>query len=172
MSEVIVRTSAYDERRLRPLLFDMLARLDGGRIQRGTRVLVKPNLLSPAATWSSGRFPIPPAARCAANAGKSVRPKRLPPAKATCPSIMTVASAVTAASKSAPTAPCAPWKRLRAGPSAGLRSKSFSSSALVSPLLIQIRALEAEFRYSRAAAADSRRSSRPGRNDRPACPKG
>ena len=49
MSEVIVRTSAYDERRLRPLLFDMLARLDGGRIQRGTRILVKPNLLSPAA---------------------------------------------------------------------------------------------------------------------------
>jgi uncharacterized protein (DUF362 family)/Pyruvate/2-oxoacid:ferredoxin oxidoreductase delta subunit len=49
MSEVIVRTSVYDERRLKPLLFDMLVRLDGGRIQRGTRVLVKPNLLSPAA---------------------------------------------------------------------------------------------------------------------------
>jgi uncharacterized protein (DUF362 family)/Pyruvate/2-oxoacid:ferredoxin oxidoreductase delta subunit len=48
MSEVIVTTSAYDEQRLRPLLFEMLARLDDGRIQRGTRVLVKPNLLSPA----------------------------------------------------------------------------------------------------------------------------
>jgi len=49
MPEVIVRTSAYEEKRLRPLLFEMLERLDGGRIQRGTRVLVKPNLLSPAA---------------------------------------------------------------------------------------------------------------------------
>ncbi|MBA4397301.1 MAG: (4Fe-4S)-binding protein, partial [Syntrophus sp. (in: bacteria)] len=49
MSEVIVRTSGYDEKKLRPLLFEMLARLDGGRIQRGVRVLVKPNLLSPAA---------------------------------------------------------------------------------------------------------------------------
>jgi uncharacterized protein (DUF362 family)/Pyruvate/2-oxoacid:ferredoxin oxidoreductase delta subunit len=49
MSEVIVTTSAYDEQRLRPLLFEMLARLDDGRIQRGTRVLIKPNLLSPAA---------------------------------------------------------------------------------------------------------------------------
>lgn len=49
MSEVMVGTSTYDEQRLHPLLFGMLARLDGGRIQRGVRVLVKPNLLSPAA---------------------------------------------------------------------------------------------------------------------------
>jgi uncharacterized protein (DUF362 family)/ferredoxin-like protein FixX len=49
MAEVIVRTSVYDEKKLRPLLFEMLARLDSGRIQRGVRVLVKPNLLSPAA---------------------------------------------------------------------------------------------------------------------------
>jgi len=48
MSEVIVRTSTYEEKRLRPLLFEMLARLDGGRIRHGARVLVKPNLLSPA----------------------------------------------------------------------------------------------------------------------------
>lgn len=49
MSEVIVKTCTYEEKKLRPLLFEMLARLDGGRIQRGMRVLVKPNLLSPAA---------------------------------------------------------------------------------------------------------------------------
>ena len=48
MSEVIVATSVYDELRLRTLLFEMLAHLDNGRIQSGTRVLIKPNLLLPA----------------------------------------------------------------------------------------------------------------------------
>lgn len=48
MTEVIVRTSAYDENKLQPVLFEMLGRLDDGRIRRGARVLIKPNLLSPA----------------------------------------------------------------------------------------------------------------------------
>jgi uncharacterized protein (DUF362 family)/Pyruvate/2-oxoacid:ferredoxin oxidoreductase delta subunit len=46
--EVLVKTSTYHEQRLRPLLFEMLERLDGGRIGRTDRVLLKPNLLSPA----------------------------------------------------------------------------------------------------------------------------
>lgn len=48
MAEVIVRNSDYDEKRLKPLIYEMLERLDSGMIRPGSRVLVKPNLLSPA----------------------------------------------------------------------------------------------------------------------------
>ncbi len=47
MSRVIVRPSKYDDA-LTPLFCDMMTVLGGDRIQRGSRVLIKPNLLSPA----------------------------------------------------------------------------------------------------------------------------
>ena len=48
MTRVIVRKSSYDGDELMPLFCDMMTALGGDRIHRGSRVLIKPNLLSPA----------------------------------------------------------------------------------------------------------------------------
>ena len=45
---VIVRNATYESDALRPLIFEMMEALGGNEIGRGSRVLVKPNLLSPA----------------------------------------------------------------------------------------------------------------------------
>lgn len=45
---VIVRTSTYDYSELRPLFFGIMDALGGGNIRPGSKVLIKPNLLSPA----------------------------------------------------------------------------------------------------------------------------
>ena len=47
-ARVIVRKASYDEGPLRETIFAMLDNLGDGRITAGTRVLVKPNLLSPS----------------------------------------------------------------------------------------------------------------------------
>lgn len=49
MAKVYVRPAEYDYRTLRPLIDEIMDLLDGGRITRGSRVLIKPNLLAPAA---------------------------------------------------------------------------------------------------------------------------
>jgi len=49
MAEVIVRQARYDYRLLKPVIFEILETLAGGKIQAGRRVLIKPNLLSAAA---------------------------------------------------------------------------------------------------------------------------
>jgi len=49
MAKVYVRPAEYDYRTLRPLIYEIMGQLDGGRITRGSRVLIKPNLLAPAA---------------------------------------------------------------------------------------------------------------------------
>jgi len=48
MSRVIVRKAGYQSDALQPLVFEMLDALGGAVIGRGCRVLIKPNLLSPA----------------------------------------------------------------------------------------------------------------------------
>lgn len=48
MSTVIIRQAAYDYTTLRSHLGDMLDTLGGSRIHRGSNVVIKPNLLSPA----------------------------------------------------------------------------------------------------------------------------
>jgi uncharacterized protein (DUF362 family) len=49
MSRVIVRRSSYDYEVLRPLVFELLDTLDDDhRIQKNSRVLIKPNFLAPA----------------------------------------------------------------------------------------------------------------------------
>ena len=45
---VIVRTSTYGYSELRPLVFNIMDSLGGENIRPGSRVLIKPNLLSPA----------------------------------------------------------------------------------------------------------------------------
>ncbi|HYQ47683.1 MAG TPA: DUF362 domain-containing protein [Thermodesulfovibrionales bacterium] len=47
-SEVLIRNASYDYEKLRPLVFELLGVLDGGRIGRQSRVLIKPNFLAPA----------------------------------------------------------------------------------------------------------------------------
>lgn len=49
MARVFVRTAAYTYQTLKPLLFDLLGSLDHGSIRKNSRVLIKPNLLAPAA---------------------------------------------------------------------------------------------------------------------------
>ena len=49
MSEVIVTQANYDWETLRPAVFKMMASLDSHRMARGANVLIKPNLLLPAA---------------------------------------------------------------------------------------------------------------------------
>ncbi|MHB8910463.1 MAG: DUF362 domain-containing protein [Syntrophales bacterium] len=49
MSTVIVRQATYEDAVLRPLIFQMMETMGGAEITRGSRVLIKPNLLSPAA---------------------------------------------------------------------------------------------------------------------------
>jgi uncharacterized protein (DUF362 family)/Pyruvate/2-oxoacid:ferredoxin oxidoreductase delta subunit len=48
MPRVIVRKANYDEDTLTPLFGEMMTAIGGDRIQRGSRILIKPNLLSPA----------------------------------------------------------------------------------------------------------------------------
>jgi uncharacterized protein (DUF362 family) len=47
MATVIVRNAAYDDQ-LQPLVFEMIEKLIGGKIKPGSRVLIKPNMLSAA----------------------------------------------------------------------------------------------------------------------------
>lgn len=48
MTTVFIKKSTYAYEQLRPAIFEMLTAMDDGRVGRGTRVLVKPNLLLPA----------------------------------------------------------------------------------------------------------------------------
>jgi len=48
MSLVIIRKSSYLYETLKPQVFAMLDRLGGQRLTSGSRVLIKPNLLTPA----------------------------------------------------------------------------------------------------------------------------
>ena len=48
MSDVIIRKAAYDYENLKPIIFEMLDAISNGLIQKQRRVLIKPNLLSPA----------------------------------------------------------------------------------------------------------------------------
>ena len=49
MSTVYIRQAAYDYEILRPIVFEMLGSAEGPTIDAGTRVLIKPNFLAPAA---------------------------------------------------------------------------------------------------------------------------
>jgi uncharacterized protein (DUF362 family)/ferredoxin len=49
LARVLVRKAAYTYQTLQPLLFDLISSLDHGAIQKNSRVLIKPNLLAPAA---------------------------------------------------------------------------------------------------------------------------
>ena len=48
MAKVLIRQATYDYGELKPQVFEMLDSLGGGGIAPGTRVLLKPNFLSPA----------------------------------------------------------------------------------------------------------------------------
>ena len=48
MSTVFIRKAEYDDAVIRPLVFEMLASEEAPNIDVGTRVLIKPNFLSPA----------------------------------------------------------------------------------------------------------------------------
>jgi len=48
MSRVLVRQATYESHVLRPLIFEMMEAMGGEEIQRGCRVLIKPNLLAAA----------------------------------------------------------------------------------------------------------------------------
>lgn len=48
MSTVFIRKAEYDDTVIRPLVFEMLASAEAPVIDAGTRVLIKPNFLSPA----------------------------------------------------------------------------------------------------------------------------
>jgi uncharacterized protein (DUF362 family)/Pyruvate/2-oxoacid:ferredoxin oxidoreductase delta subunit len=48
MISVVAKQATYHFRSLRPKLFEILESIGGGVIARGTRVLIKPNLLAPA----------------------------------------------------------------------------------------------------------------------------
>lgn len=49
MSTVFIRQATYDEQAIRSVVFAMLASAEAPAIDRGTRVLIKPNFLAPAA---------------------------------------------------------------------------------------------------------------------------
>ena len=49
MSTVIIRKAAYDYQVIRPIVFEMLESSEAPVIDAGTRVLIKPNFLAPAA---------------------------------------------------------------------------------------------------------------------------
>jgi uncharacterized protein (DUF362 family)/Pyruvate/2-oxoacid:ferredoxin oxidoreductase delta subunit len=49
MSTVHIRQATYNYEVLRPIVFEMLGSAEGPTIQSGTRVLIKPNFLAPAA---------------------------------------------------------------------------------------------------------------------------
>lgn len=48
MAKVIIRKALYQYNQIKPLVFDMLERLAGVKIKPGSRVLIKPNMLSAA----------------------------------------------------------------------------------------------------------------------------
>ena len=48
MARVILRKAAYDYDTLRPEFFEIMDALGGGRIEKNSRVVIKPNLLAPA----------------------------------------------------------------------------------------------------------------------------
>ena len=48
MSRVIVRKASYNYNQLKPIFFDMMDTLAGDKIKPGSRVLIKPNMLSAA----------------------------------------------------------------------------------------------------------------------------
>ena len=48
MATVIIRQADYQYERIRPLVFDMIEKLAGEKIKGGSRVLIKPNMLSAA----------------------------------------------------------------------------------------------------------------------------
>ncbi len=48
-SRVIIKSASYDYGTLRPLVFDMIDAFCGSMIGKGSRVVIKPNLLAPAA---------------------------------------------------------------------------------------------------------------------------
>ena len=48
MSRVFIKTSSYDYGMLRPRIFELMEACGGRRIAAGSRVLIKPNFLSPA----------------------------------------------------------------------------------------------------------------------------
>lgn len=47
MSTVIIRKAEYDYSTLKPIIFELMDSLGGDRIQKNSRVVIKPNLLSP-----------------------------------------------------------------------------------------------------------------------------
>ncbi|MBI5848214.1 MAG: DUF362 domain-containing protein [Nitrospirae bacterium] len=49
MARVLVRKTAYTYETLKPLLFELISSLERGGIRKNSRVLIKPNLLAPAA---------------------------------------------------------------------------------------------------------------------------
>ncbi len=48
MSKVYIRNSEYNYTTLRPVIFELIDSVGGSLINKGTRVLIKPNLLAPA----------------------------------------------------------------------------------------------------------------------------
>jgi len=50
MPEALIRRASYDYGALKPIVFEMMEALDGGRIHRALSVLIKPNFLLPAHT--------------------------------------------------------------------------------------------------------------------------
>jgi len=48
MARVIIRNASYDYKTLKPVFFELLDAIAGGKVKRGSRVLIKPNLLAPA----------------------------------------------------------------------------------------------------------------------------
>jgi uncharacterized protein (DUF362 family)/Pyruvate/2-oxoacid:ferredoxin oxidoreductase delta subunit len=53
MSRVVFRSSTYEYERLRPAFFEVFDSVAGGLIAKGSRVVIKPNLLAPAAPDSA-----------------------------------------------------------------------------------------------------------------------
>jgi uncharacterized protein (DUF362 family)/Pyruvate/2-oxoacid:ferredoxin oxidoreductase delta subunit len=48
MAKVIIRKAAYDYKTLKPAFFEVFDAIAGGMFKKGSRVLIKPNLLAPA----------------------------------------------------------------------------------------------------------------------------
>lgn len=48
MVKVIIRSTAYDYKTLKPAFFELFDAIAGGMLKKGSRVLIKPNLLAPA----------------------------------------------------------------------------------------------------------------------------
>ena len=53
MTKVILKKSTYDYDMVKPALFETMDAIGGDLIRRGDRVLIKPNLLSPASPWDA-----------------------------------------------------------------------------------------------------------------------